>query len=177
MWLGKHSTAWQLNLWFTQGDSLEMLVSWHLQRSLFHQRWKMFSLLKNSAWRSLRRLGRNLSLLAQRVCFTLGTHHISCLFIKRTVRSIGCGEVVRPQAKNTFMRPKLYAHCMQRNDLVRINVSSISRLKDTEWRCVAKAWWVRVSVGHKWWNCNGEEVVVEPKSGKIKTSRSTLRTL
>lgn len=122
--------------------------SWHLQMSLLLLRWKMFSLLKNRACRSLSWLGRNFSLLAQRVCFTLGTRHISCLFIKRIVKSIGCGEVVRPQAKNTFMRLKLYAHCMQWNELVWINVSSISRPKDTDWRCVSKAWWVHVSTGH-----------------------------
>lgn len=81
-------------------------------RSMFHStnRWAC-SLWKgrcfcSSKYRACRRRGAGrgpFSLHALRICFTLGTHHISCLFIRKMVRSSVCVELVRPQAKNTFM--------------------------------------------------------------------------
>lgn len=82
-------------------------------RSLFHgtNRWgcsfwdgRCFHSWRNERAGVLGAGKEPLFLHAQGVCFTLRTHHISSLFIKKMVRSTGCVELERPQAKNTFTR-------------------------------------------------------------------------
>lgn len=88
---------------------------------------------------------------AQRVWFALGTHHISCLFIKKMVRRTGCAELGRPQGKNTFMCHDWgcsRTHRMHWSDLVRTDVSSIQRPKNTA--SVFTWWCVPPSTLHTW---------------------------